>query len=458
MPSALSQLAIADPPGPGGRWERAREAAIETALTHGAFTSIADSDLRDVVRNAVRDGPLAGVPFAVKDNIQTAGLPTTAGTEALRGSCPPADAPVVAALRAAGAELVGKTNMHELALGVTSNNGAFGPVRNPFDQRRSAGGSSGGSAAAVALGVVPFALGTDTGGSVRIPAAHCGIVGLRPSTGRYSRAGVVPLSATRDTVGIMATSVADIGYLDAVLRGVDPQPDATAPAGLLSSLRLGVARSSRFLDLEPEVAASVGAALELLERAGVSLVEIDLRQLQDLDAEYGFPIVQYELPRDLDRYLAGLDEPYRSLDFAAVAAQASSTDVAERLARILAEPTSVPAYRAALTGRERMQLGYQAELDRLNLSAIAYPTVPILPPLLGADHTTQVAGRLVPVFGTMVRNTSPGTLVGSPAITLPCQRSPQGLPIGFSLEGLPGRDDDLLRIALAVESVLIGQR
>ncbi|MCZ2820713.1 amidase family protein [Modestobacter sp. VKM Ac-2977] len=175
--------------------QRAREVA-----ELGVFLSLADHP-------EPGEGLLAGVPLAVKDNLDTRDLPTTGGTPALRDSRPGRDHHAVARLRAAGAAVLGKTNLHELAFGITSNNAAFGPVRNPHDPARSAGGSSGGSAVAVATGVVPIALGTNTGGSLRVPAAHCGVVGWRPTTGRWGTGRTVPISRTRDTAGVLATSV-----------------------------------------------------------------------------------------------------------------------------------------------------------------------------------------------------------------------------------------------------------
>ncbi|MGH8110445.1 MAG: amidase family protein [Rhodanobacteraceae bacterium] len=402
---------------------------------------------------ATPDGPLSGVPFAVKDNIDTVLFPTTAGTESLRGSRPIQDARVVAALRAAGGAIIGKTNMHELALGITSNNAAFGPVRNPRDTRRSAGGSSGGSAAAVALGIVPFALGTDTGGSVRIPAAHCGIVGFRPSTGRYPSAGVVPLSHTRDTVGILASCVEDVACVDAIL--VDGTPRQVKPFAMSGAV-FGVPRVGYFADLDPRVEEAVDGALEHLTRAGAELVDIDLTELLILDARCGFPIVFYETIRDLARYLAGLPAPYSSLTVAQVAERAKSPDVAAAMMHMTAQPVTDAAYAGAMRDRERMQALHRAELTRRMVDAIVYPTVPMLPPPLGDDEATRVAGRSVPVFTTGIRNVSPASMVSAPALSLPCTGDTSGLPVGLSIETLPGTDDQLLAIAAGIEAAIRG--
>src|SRR3954470_5044211 len=204
------------------------QAARDTADL-GAFITVAD-------HAGSGAGRLAGVPLAVKDNLDTLELTTTGGTPALRHSRPGRDQHAVARLRAAGAAVIGKTNLHELALGITSNNAAFGPVRNPHDRTRSAGGSSGGSAVAVATGVVPLALGTDTGGSLRVPAAHCGVVGWRPTTGRWGTGRTVPISRTRDTAGVLATSVDDVVLVDGIVTG-EPVP---APSD--RPVRLGVPR------------------------------------------------------------------------------------------------------------------------------------------------------------------------------------------------------------------------
>jgi len=211
------------------------------------------------------EGPLAGIPFAVKDNIDCLPFPTTGGSPALLDNQPKADASAVAKLKAAGAHAPLKLNLHELAFGVTNNNAHFGAVPTPFDTTRVAGGSSGGSAAAVASGIVPFALGTDTGGSTRIPAAFCGIVGFRPSTGRYPDGGVLTLSTTRDTIGPMASSVTDIIEVDALIcNEIDSVPTIKRP------LRIGLFYHKQGLSVSLE--AQFQKAVDHLQSEG--LVEI----------------------------------------------------------------------------------------------------------------------------------------------------------------------------------------
>lgn len=442
----LAQLAAASTQQRQERLWQARAAAHAATDRYGVFISIADTPRTEP------GGPLSGIPFAVKDNIGTADLPTTAGTPALRGCVPRRDATVVARMRAAGGCVIGKTNMHELAFGITSNNAAYGPVRNPFDPSRSAGGSSGGSAAAVALGVVPFALGTDTGGSVRIPAAHCGIVGLRPSAGRYPRDGVALLSTTRDCVGVMAATVADVDHLDRLIAGAGPPCAATAAS--LDGVRLGVPRAGFYDEVDDSVAGQVGHALDAAARAGATLVDVDLGELHELDARCGFPIVLHETARTLPAYLAELPEPYCALTVEELIAAVASPDVAGFLTQLLDDPVDERVYRAALAERDEMRERHRAVFAHHRIAALVYPTVPMLPPPIGDDITTPVAGREVPTFATSIRNTSPTTIIGSPAISIPCGHSPAGLPIGVSLESPVGTDRALLHLAALLEKAL----
>ena len=244
------------------------------------------ADASDARRRDDKAGGLDGLALAVKDNIDTADLATTGGTRTRTGPAA-ADAPPLARLLADGALLAGKTNLHELAFGITSNNAAFGPVRNPHDQKMIAGGSSGGTAAAIAAGVVPGGLGTDTGGSARIPAALCGIAGFRPTTDRYPAGGLVPLAQTRDTIGPMGRGVADVALLDAFMAGEDTALAEIAP----DAIRLGVPRRVLWDGLEPAVAARCEAVLPRLSAAGVTIVESDPEDLWADDAAASFPIV-----------------------------------------------------------------------------------------------------------------------------------------------------------------------
>ena len=414
----------------------------------GVFLALAErADL-----SVTGSGPLAGVPVAVKDNLDTHDFPTTGGTPALAASRPGRDHPAVARLRAAGAVVIGKTNLHELALGITSNNAAFGPVRHPHDPSRSAGGSSGGSAVAVATGIVPIALGTDTGGSVRVPAAHCGIVGWRPTVGRWGTGRGVPISRTRDTAGVLAATVGDAALVDEVVTG---EP---AAAPVQRPLRIGVPRPGFWDDLHPEVAEAMERALDDLADGGVELVETAVADAHALDAECGFPIVFHEIAQDLPAYLATLPGPERELTFADVLDRTASPDVRAALEVAASGAVTEDVYRQALATREQLRAAYRAALDHPDgpLDALVYPTVPMPAPPLGDDETTEHNGRQVPTFLTNIRNTGPGSTAGMPAISLPVATTSTGLPIGLSLEAAPHGDVQLLAVARAVERVLAG--
>jgi indoleacetamide hydrolase len=394
-------------------------------------------------------GPLHGVPIALKDNINTSAFPTSAGTPALRRHRPKANAPVAGALVDAGAIVFGKVGMHELAYGITSNNASFGAIHNPFDPKHIPGGSSGGSGAAVGARIVPASIGSDTGGSIRVPAAFCGVLGFRPTVLRWPQAGMVPISATRDTAGPLARKAADLVAIDAVVTGTDPTLAATP----LKGLRIGAPRSHFWEDLEPETARICEAALDTLKHAGAVLVEADLTNIRAFNEAVSFTVALYETKRDLDRYLKGEGLSHR---FADILAEVTSPDVKGVLGSLLDPATAVPeqAYRDAITIHRPKLIGlYRSYFAAQKVTAVMFPTTPLPAPLIGEDETLTLNGCELPTFMTVIRNTDPGSNAGIPGITIPVGVTSDGLPVGLAFDGPSGGDRDLLGLALAVEAV-----
>lgn len=393
-------------------------------------------------------GPLHGLPLVAKDNIHVAGLPNTAGTPGLTEFTPDADNAVVTALLDAGALVIGKTNMHELAFGITSDNAAFGVVANPFDTTTFAGGSSGGTASAIAAGLAPAGLGTDTGGSIRIPAALTGTVGFRPSNGRYPSSGVTPISHTRDTIGLIAWNVADLILLDEV---IEPQ-GAAVPSLAAVEIRLGVPRTYYYTNLDEQSARIIDDALIRLAAAGVTLIEVDPEGIGPLVAQSGFPIALYEAVHDLSDYL---DAFGTGVTLAELAAATASPDVRGIFAGITGEgQVSEEAYTAAMSVREELRRVFRDIFSAHDLDAIIFPTT-LLParPIENSMQTVELNGAQVPTFATYIHNTEPGSIAALPGISLPVGLTAGGLPVGIAIDGPENSDRRLLAIAAILEQI-----
>lgn len=404
-------------------------------------------------------GPLAGLVIVVKDNINTADLPTTGGTPALQGFKPPRTAPSLQKLIDAGAIVLGKANLHELAFGITSTNfSSFaGPVSNPYDLTRIPGGSSGGTAAAIAARMVTAGLGTDTGGSTRVPAALCGIVGLRPSVGNggaerryHDPLAVVPISHTRDTVGPMGRTVADVALLDAVITG-----DASLPSLQLSHVRLGLPRPL-WAGLDASLATVVNTALTKLRAAGATLVEVEMEQLMPLNAKISFQLALHEPVADLPAYLSGNNAPVRTV--AEVAAKIASPDVQGAFGAIQTDAFGA-AYPEAMTlYRPKLQALYATTFAQGNFDALLFPTtsLPAVPidKAKGSSTVRVNGGAEADTFATFIRNTDPGSNAGIPGLSIPAGLTSEGLPVGLELDGPVGSDRRLLAIGLAMEKLL----
>jgi Asp-tRNA(Asn)/Glu-tRNA(Gln) amidotransferase A subunit family amidase len=396
-------------------------------------------------------GRLAGLPIMLKDNINTVGFSTTAGTSFLRDYRPKANAPIADILFKQGVVLFAKSNMHELAMGNTSGNKTFGFVKNPYNLSRSPGGSSGGTAAALAARIIPMGFGSDTNGSIRMPAHFCGIAGFRPSNPKinkpYPVEGIVPNVLDFDVAGPLARNVADIALVHAA---VTSEPVATSAK--LRGLRIGVPRAYFWETLDPDIASIMDGALDKLRAAGAVLVDVDFSDLVKALRPVSAVLDSEGKRTDLADFLV---HNYPAMSMSNAIAGVESTNVRQLLEAArdhAAPPEAVLKARATM---DALGAQYQDACRQQNIVAIAFPTLAIPAPPQGEVFPLQIEinGRNYP--NTVInRNMIICRLCRAPGLSIPAGLTPDGLPAGLELDGLPGEDSLLLSIGMAVEEVL----
>jgi aspartyl-tRNA(Asn)/glutamyl-tRNA(Gln) amidotransferase subunit A len=440
------------------------EPSVSAFVTVASEQALERARALDADRAAGREtGPLHGVPVAIKDNLCTRGLPTSAASRILRGFVPPYDATVVARLESAGAVVIGKTNLDEFAMGSSTENSSLGPTRNPWDTARAPGGSSGGSAAAVAARLATLALGSDTGGSIRQPAGLCGIVGLKPTYGRVSRYGLLAFASSLDQIGPLTRSAEDAAIVLQVLAGhdphdatssVEPVPDLKAAlTGDVRDLRIGVPRAVVGEGVDDDVRASLDAALDVLADRGATIVDVELPH-----AAYAIPvyylIATAEASSNLARY-DGVRYGYRTAlgkDDGLLSMYERTRDEgfgAEVKRRIMLGTYVLSAgyydayYLKAQQVRTLLRHDYEQAFSRVDM--IAMPTSPTAAFKLGEKTSDPLQMYLNDVF------TVSANLTGLPGISIPCGFSSGRLPLGFQLIGRMFDESTLLRAADAYQ-------
>ncbi len=418
---------------------------LNAFLTVTAEPALAQARRMDeeLARGADR-GPLHGIPVAVKDMFQTKGIRTTSGSALFADHVPDRDAAVVERLAGAGAVLLGKTSMHELAYGITSTNPHFGAVRNPWDPDRIPGGSSGGSGAAVASGQVFMAMGSDTGGSIRIPASFCGTVGLKPTTGRVSRYGLMPLNFTLDHLGPLARTVRDTALALNAIAGEDPRDESSSavpvddylpgPDCSIAGLRVGCPENFFFDALDPEVEESVRRAVALAGELGAAVVPIRVPDVAAVNA-IGRLILLAEAAAVMEPYLS--DRSRFGADVLALLDQG----------RLIPATDYVQAQRLRrLAQREFASLWEKVDCLMMPATAMPAPKIGAMTvPLGGGEEDVRIAAT------RLVRSMN---VLGLPALSLPCGMSRSGLPIGLQIAGPPFREKRILRVAAALEDAM----
>ncbi|WP_333983413.1 amidase family protein [Burkholderia gladioli] len=463
----FASLGVAAAAGAIKRGEMTSEAyasaLLQQADAHAdlhAFTTIDNNSVLEAARSADKarsngaQAPLLGVPIGVKDSYLTAGLPTTIGLDSLSSFVPQEDADAVQAIKEAGAIVFGKNNLVEMSYGLTGHNERYGQVKNPRAKDRVTGGSSSGSAAAVAAGIVPASLGGDTVGSIRVPASLCGVVGFKPTTGRWPRKGVAPISHTLDTTGLFTRNVEDCILIDRVMTG-RPHSDPIDNNSNLKGVRLAFAARQFLGFVDREVEHQFREVLRRLRDHGAEIVEIDLGEdfnalvqtttwgifAHETQASISEFLSLHKVPTTFDAIYAGLKPRLRqSWDLIVLPDGAGAT--------------SVEAYQAALNvGRPEIQRRLDQALVTYGVHALIQPTTPCPAPLIDAQWAFQIAYREVSDLA-LANHTLMASSVGLPGISLPSGLSSAGLPLAIELDGAIGSDPKLLELARKVTSLL----
>jgi aspartyl-tRNA(Asn)/glutamyl-tRNA(Gln) amidotransferase subunit A len=400
----------------------------------------AEKELLRSGKSRTVNSPLLGIPITLKDNIWTRGIRSTAGSKILRDFIPPEDSTAARKLFRAGAILLGKTNLNEFAYGITGGNAHYGPVHNPWALDRVSGGSSGGSAAAIAAGLCTASIGTDTGGSIRVPSAFCGTVGLKPTFARVSVFGTMPLSPSLDHVGPMARSVADAAILLGTIAGRDPLDPTSSRKPVedfrgalrkpLRKFRLGRPREHYWEKLDSEVRGAAEGALSDMEKRGAVVSEVSLPHLKEsLDAATDVSLAEALHVHEAAGYF-----PARAADYG------------EEVRQRIEAGAKVPAHRylAGFDVRKRLLAEFDAAFQCVD--AIVAPTLPVPAPPIGAE-SVRIEGQTIGTRAAIVGHSRPANFTGLPAISIPCGFTRAGLPVGLQLIGPAFQEALLLRVA-----------
>jgi aspartyl-tRNA(Asn)/glutamyl-tRNA(Gln) amidotransferase subunit A len=407
---------------------------LNAFITVTGEAALAEAAVRDEeLARGIDRGPLHGIPIAHKDLMRTKGVRTTAGSKIFADYVPRRDAAIVTKLREAGAVSLGKTGLHELAYGITSNNPHFGAIHNPWDLARIPGGSSGGSAAAVAAGILPLTTGSDTGGSIRVPASFCGVVGLKPTFGRVNLRGVLPLGFSQDHVGPFTRTVRDAAI--ALQAMVDDPTDYVPPADSdLTGVRIGLPENFFMERVDPEVETSVRAAFDTAAGVGGRVVEVQVPDMEELRSA-AVTCLLVEAAAALRPFLD------RRADFGA------------DILAMLDQGKAIPGIDYIEAQRTRRRIGRQFARLFEQVDCIFTPATPITAPKIG-QMTLKIQGGDEEVRAAATRFTRGMNALGLPAISIPCGFSRSGLPIGLQLIAAARQEDLLLHAAAAMEDAM----